>query len=100
MAQEELNAPRSVVERNIALVGLVMQYLLDHPQVFDSLPDDFELVILPKDDPDIRAYNLELLDKYGSEGKPIVFARIKSKQTNGDKETAPSLFAPIPITAL
>jgi hypothetical protein len=34
------------------------------------------VVILPDDDPDMRLYNLELLDKYSSEGKPIVFVRM------------------------
>jgi len=70
--------PRKVVERNIALVGQLMRYLLEKPQLLSSLPDQFELVILPEDDPAMRLYNLNLLDAYGSEGKPIVFARLKS----------------------
>ena len=48
-----------------------MQFLMENPQVFSSLPDKFELVILPDDDPEIRQYNLDLIDKYGSEGRPI-----------------------------
>ena len=79
MAQAKINAPVNIVERNIRLTGEIMRYLMAHPQVFDSLPDKFELVILPEDDPEMRLYNLELLDKYGSEGKPIVFARLKSR---------------------
>jgi hypothetical protein len=46
---------------------------------------------LPEDDPEIRIYNLELLDKYGSEGKPIVFARLKSNQVAAH----PSIFVPL-----
>jgi len=57
-----------------------MRYLLDYPQVFNSLPENFELVILPDDDPEMRLYNLELLDACGSEDKPIVFARIQSSR--------------------
>ena len=79
MAQAKINAPVNVVERNIRLTGEIMRYLMAYPHVFDSLPDKFELVILPEDDPEMRLYNLELLDKYGSEGKPIVFARLKSR---------------------
>ncbi len=60
-----------------------MKYLLNDPQVFDSLPDKFELVVLPDDDPEMRLYNLELLDKWESENKPIVFARIKTLRDKG-----------------
>ena len=66
-------------------------------EVFKSLPDNFELVVLPDDDPDIRLYNLDLFDKYGSEGKPIVFARIRSKPTHTSDSISPSLFVPISL---
>lgn len=97
MAQAKVNKPSDVVERNLWLTGEIMRYLLNNPQVFNSLPDNFELVILPDDDPDIRLYNLDLLDRYGSEGKPIVFARIRSKPTHISDSISPSLFVPIPL---
>ena len=80
-----------ITKRNIALTGEVMRYLVENPRVFESLPENFELVILPEDDPEIRMYNLELLDKYGSEGKPVVFARLKAHQVTAQ----PSLFVPL-----
>jgi hypothetical protein len=80
-----------ITKRNIVLTGAVMRYLLDNPKVFESLPDNFELVILPEDDPEIRVYNLELLDQYGSEGKSIVFARLKSHEVAAH----PSIFVPL-----
>ena len=61
-----------IAERNIRITGEIMEYLINHPKVFDVLPDHFELVVLPEDDPEISLFNLELLQKYGSEGKPIV----------------------------
>lgn len=97
MAQTKVNKPSDVVERNLQLTGDIMRYLLNNPQVFNSLPDNFELVILPEDDPDIRLYNLSLLDEYGSEGKAIVFARIKSKPSRITGFVSPSLFVPIPF---
>jgi hypothetical protein len=60
------------------LLGDVMRYLLAEPQLLASLPEDFELVILPDDDPVLRRYNLELVDAYESAGKPIVFVRTKA----------------------
>jgi hypothetical protein len=87
--------PNKAVERNIALLEKLMQYLLAEPHVFSALPDSFELVILPEDDPEIRLYNLELLDRLGSEGKPIVFARIKSAQKLDWKRARPHLYVPL-----
>ena len=96
MAQTKINAPADAVERNIQLTTEIMRYLMSQPQVFDALPDKFELIILPEDDPEIRLYNLELLDQYGSEGKPIVFARFKSGSGTPPTPTAPSIFVPLP----
>ncbi len=87
--------PSKVVERNISLLGDVMRYLLNKPQVLNSLPDKFELVILPNDDPDLRQYNLELLDTYGSEGKPIVFARLESSKALHLKRARLNLYIPL-----
>ncbi len=54
MAQTKIDSPTNVVERNILLTGKIMQFLMDEPRIFDSLPEDFELVILPDDDPAVR----------------------------------------------
>lgn len=97
MAQAKVMKPANVVERNIVLVKEIMRYLLDNPQVFTALPDKFELVVLPEDDPEMRLYNLDLLDRYGSEGKPIVFARVKVAGERIALQDRPSLYAPIPI---
>ena len=82
-----------IVKKNISLTGKVMDYLLNHPQIFASLPERFELVILPENDPEMRMYNLSLLDKFGNEGKEIVFARIGEDV----KEMQPSFFAPVAV---
>ncbi|MGH7961132.1 MAG: DUF5647 family protein [Candidatus Binatia bacterium] len=87
--------PKDVVERNALLLGGVMRYLLAQPQLLHSLPDQFELVILPEDDPAMRLYNLELLDRYGSEGKPVVFVRIKSGRETDGQDAGPSLYVPL-----
>ncbi|RME76967.1 MAG: hypothetical protein D6784_04690 [Chloroflexi bacterium] len=97
MAQTEITTPSNIVERNIALAKEIMRYLLNNPQAFRSLPDKFELVILPEDDPEIRLYNLELLDRYESEGKAIVFARIKTGKESSIRQNIPDLYAPVAI---
>ena len=95
MAQKSMKAPHRVVERNILLTGMVMDYLIRHADLLDVLPQDFELVILPEDDPELRLYNLELLDKLGSQSKPIVFARLPAKQTSALETIHPNLYVPI-----
>ncbi len=91
---KEISAPKRAVERNVALLEKLMRYLLAEPQIFSALPDDFELVILPEDDPEMRLYNLELLDRVGAEGKPIVFARINSARHLDLKRAKPHLYVP------
>ncbi len=76
MDKKRVIKPENAVERNIAMTGEIMRYLMNQPHLFDSLPENFELVILPDNDPEMRLYNLELLDVYGSEGKSVVFARV------------------------
>ena len=78
---------RKLVERNAELVKRVLRYLLDEPRVLSALPDEFEVVVLPESDPELRAYNLELLDKYRTSGKPVVLVRIGK----GGKESAKEL---------
>ncbi len=86
--------PENVVERNIAMTGEIMRYLLNQPHVFNSLPENFELVILPDDDPEMRLYNLELLDVYGCEGKSVVFARVKTEKQNNSDDSV-DVYVPI-----
>ena len=90
-----IRKPKRVVERNIALLGDLMQFLLADPRVLASLPSDFELVILPDDDPEMRVYNLNLLDTLANQDKPIVFARLKSSKKANWRKTQPSLYVPL-----
>ena len=93
--EKTLKRPKDVVERNIALTGELMRYLLEHQHLFQTLPDQFELIILPDDDPELRLYNLELLDKYGSEGKPVVFVRMPVNQQKTIPQEHLNLYVPV-----
>lgn len=92
-----IRKPKRVVERNIALLGDLMQFLLADPRVLASLPSDFELVILPDDDPEMRLYNLKLLDSLANKDKPIVFARLKSSRKANWHKSQPSLYVPLAV---
>jgi hypothetical protein len=97
MATKKMNNPKDVVERNIVLAGDVMRYLINQADIFSSLPDNFELIILPDDDPEIRQYNLDLLSSFGSEGKPVVFARINRSPRLLKGEEVPTLYVPVAV---
>ena len=85
----------TVVSRNIALTSEVLRSMLEEPEVLDQLPANFELVVLPDDDPELRLYNLELLDKYGSEGKPVVFVRMSAGQKQPANGVPVSFYVPV-----
>lgn len=93
--RSQSQAPKDIVHRNLELVGVLMRYMISRPDILQSLPEKFELVILPEDDPDIRRYNLDLLDRFGSEGKQIVFARIRTESLTKTKNVQPSLYVPV-----
>ena len=83
----------SVVERNVHLTDEIIKYILNNPKMLDVLPEKFELVLSPEDDPEVRMLNLDLLDKYGSEGKPIVFARVNTHAMTA--KWKPNIFVPV-----
>ena len=66
--------------KNIDLQTAFMQYALAHPEILDKLPSDYQLVILPEDDPELARRNQELLKKQKPGDKPIVVVRMKSPQ--------------------
>ena len=63
--------------KNTDLENVFIQYILDHSDFLDTLPSDFQLVILPEDDPELAKKNHELL-KTQNFGKPIVVVRMKT----------------------
>lgn len=82
-------------ERNLELQTAFMQYILDHPDILDRLPDDFRLVILPDDDPELGQRNLELLGRQGDADTPVVIARMRTQRPLDLKMRPPQVFVPV-----
>lgn len=96
MAENKLStSPLQVMERNIVLTGQFTRYLLDHPSIFAALPDQFELVLLPQNDTELQMYNLRLLEKYGSEGRPVVLARLGNAGVELADQVSPQIYIPL-----
>lgn len=82
-----------IVKRNLEMVTAVTHFLLERPYLLSRLPHDFKLVILPEDDRELSQYNLDLLQKHETSGKPVVIARL-SMQADWTKEP-PNMYVPV-----
>jgi hypothetical protein len=49
----------TIVEKNITLSFEFERYILEHPEILEQIPDGAEVVLLPKDDPELYHINLE-----------------------------------------
>ena len=86
-------------EHNLELQTVFMQYILNHPGILERLPDDFRLVILPDDDPEMGQHNLELLSQQGDSDKPLIIARMHTRRPVDLKIRPPQVFVPVAVAA-
>lgn len=82
-----------IIERNLSLVTEITRFILQDPSILDRLPPDFQLVILPEDDPALSLYNLRLLSNRQSD-RPVIFARLSGSQPNFE-HNPPQLYVPL-----
>jgi hypothetical protein len=73
-----------------------MRFLLNQPQILDRLPQDFRLVLLPDDDPELARYNFDLLGQDAYSEQPVVFVRLSLDSMNFSANP-PKVYAPIPV---
>ena len=83
-----------IIERNLSLVTEVTRFILQDPSLLDRLPPDFQLVILPEDDPELSLYNLGLLTDQVHQDKPVVMVRLEGSQANFE-HNPPQLYVPL-----
>jgi len=48
-----------IAQKNITLAFEFERYVLEHPEVLEQIPPGVEIVLLPKDDPELYRINLE-----------------------------------------
>ena len=63
--------------RNNELLGIFMQQLLEDPELADNIPDDAEVIFLPKSDPELYQANLALGKDLQAQGHKVVFVQIE-----------------------
>src|SRR3990172_2085457 len=87
-----------IIQRNLDLQTAFNNYIFDHPEVLDKLPNSFRLVILPQDDPELSLLNLHMLSKRQKRDKPVVIVLMRS--SGRISITAqPDVFLPLPLAA-
>ena len=66
---------KELFEQNLDQLETFTQYVLEHPNVLDTLPKDARLVFLPEDNPQLRKENLKILKKEKVD-RPVAFVRM------------------------
>ena len=67
----------TMIEKNMTLSFEFERYVLENPTILENIPDGAEVVLLPKDDPELYRTNLRASQKRASE-TPIVYIEIEA----------------------
>ncbi len=69
----------SIAEKNITLSFEFERYVLEHPEMLARIPSGAEVVLLPKDDPELYLINLNTArSRSQSDNTPIVYVEIEA----------------------
>jgi len=64
-------------DKNVTLSIEFSRYVIEHPEVEKKIPKGAQVVLLPQDDPELCAQNLELAKLHKARGQAIVYVKIK-----------------------
>ena len=87
----------TIEEKNITLSFEFERYILEHPELLEQIPEGAEVVLLPKDDPELYRINVETAQMARQVG-PIVCVEIeaiappRSRLVNPRLTTQPPLY--------
>jgi hypothetical protein len=48
----------TIIDKNMILTLEFERYVLEHPEILDEIPNGAEVILLPKDDPELYRINL------------------------------------------
>jgi hypothetical protein len=68
------------VKKNLDLLNEFMKYAFENPKVLEEIPPEAELIILPIDDPELYEYNKKIANKVLSQGKKVIFVKMKKPE--------------------
>ena len=67
----------TIIEKNMTLSFEFERYLLEHPETLERIPNGAEVILLPKDDPELYRINLETAQTAAKAG-PVVYVEFKA----------------------
>lgn len=70
----------TITEKNITLSLEFERYISEHPEMLEQIPNGAEVVLLPKDDPELYRINLDAAQKARPvrEKNPVVYVEIEA----------------------
>jgi hypothetical protein len=68
---------RELFTKNLKLSTEFDLYLLEHPEVAEQIPENALILLLPEEDPELCAKNLELAQARRDAGQPIVYIHVE-----------------------
>ena len=70
-----------LTKKNLDLLDDFMRYAFDHPAIFDQIPQDVQIVILPMDDPELSAQNRQIASTLCARGEKVVLIKLKKSES-------------------
>ena len=67
-----------MAKKNLEISFEFSRYVLSHPELDDTIPDNALILFQIQDDPDLTQYNLKLAEGHKEIGQPVVIVKIKS----------------------
>jgi len=69
----------NVFAKNLALSTEFSRYVLEHPEVGESLPANARVILLPQEDPELCRTNLEIAEnqRHREPDQPVVYVYIE-----------------------
>lgn len=92
----------TITEKNITLSFEFERYILEHPDLLTQIPPEAEVILLPKDDPELYRINLETAQKteYSANASPVVYIEIEALAPARSRLINPHLtLRPSPLTS-
>jgi hypothetical protein len=68
------------IRKNLDLLNEFMKYAFENPKVLEEIPPEAELIILPINDQELYEYNKKIANKVLSQGKKVIFVKMKKPE--------------------
>ncbi|ODS32786.1 MAG: hypothetical protein SCARUB_02106 [Candidatus Scalindua rubra] len=69
---------QEIFTKNLILSTEFDRYILEHPEFAEKIPSDAQVVLLPKDDPELSRVNLDIAERQREKGQQVVYIHIGS----------------------